>query len=73
MPLPLSTWLNFPLNTAWVIFPTKRNYKQAVGKLILTPPVIYWWGLSAAIKSGVGAFDKGVIALEEELGLLKSS
>lgn len=73
MPLPLSTWLNFPLNTAWVIFPTTRDYKQAVGKLILTPPVIYGWELSAAIKSGVGAFDKGVIALEEQFGLLKSS
>jgi hypothetical protein len=69
MPLPLSTWLNFPLDTAVVIFPTLGSFFGCWGTEslhYLHYLLVTGEKLSAAIKSGMGAFDKRGITLGDK-------
>jgi hypothetical protein len=50
------------------MFPPLALLMPDVGELVLTLPAVYRCGFSAAIKSGMDAFDKWLIALEDQLG-----
>ncbi|MBC1238553.1 hypothetical protein VF14_01395 [Nostoc linckia z18] len=65
MPLPLSTWLNFPLDTCCLILPTTSQCPSCLGTFLYTP-IYLQVGANTATKAGIKDFTKGVIASNGE-------
>ncbi|MBW4559749.1 MAG: hypothetical protein KME32_01110 [Mojavia pulchra JT2-VF2] len=71
MPLPLSTWLNLPLDTPFLRFPPPASVLSCLGT---SPNTTFYLEVraNAEIKAGKCYFDKGVSAPDERAMIIKN-